>query len=210
MAAKGGGGWRRDRRGQRGVIAAPEATEASWIWMTKMHAVKGGCKHKDGPIFWLQVQLLNSYISIEMLLLINKTPQISAKSNHMDNAVVIVVSSSFAALLMLSIAFANVLDPMGTFVATWINPESFATEVGLAVPLLLPSLIYKKIVPSITKLLGFNRAKTTAAIAIGSLIPMGIYIKGCLDSTTASGTRAAAFMAPMPSFQWSILLLFPY
>ena len=75
MAAKGGGGWRRDCRGQRGVIAAPEATEASWIWMTKMHAVKGGCKHKDGPIFWWQVQLLNSYISIEMLLLINKTPQ---------------------------------------------------------------------------------------------------------------------------------------
>jgi hypothetical protein len=69
---------------------------------------------------------------------------------------------------MLSIAFANVLDPMGTFVfvATWINPERFATEVGLslAVPLLLSSLMYKKIVPSITKLLGFDITKTTIAI----------------------------------------------
>jgi tyrosine-specific transport protein len=117
----------------------------------------------------------------------------------MDNAVVNVVSSSFAALLMLSIAFVNVLDPMGTFVATWINPERFATEVGLAIPLLLSSLMYQKIVPSITKLLGFDRAKTTAAIAIGSLIPMGMYMMWCyaalgggLDGTTASGARAAA------------------
>jgi hypothetical protein len=71
MAAKGGGGWRRDCRGQRGVITAPKATEASWIWMTKMHGVKGGCKQEDGSVFWWQVQLLNSYTSIEMLLLIN-------------------------------------------------------------------------------------------------------------------------------------------
>ena len=110
---------------------------------------------------------MNSFTSIEMLLLINNK-KISAKSNHMDNDVVVVVSSSFAALLMLSIAFANVLDPMGTFVfvATWINPERFATEVGLslAVPLLLSSLMYKKIVPSITKLLGFDITKTTIAI----------------------------------------------
>ena len=80
-----------------------------------------------------------------------------------------VVSSSFAALLMLSIAFANVLDPMGTFVTTWTNPERFVTEVGLAVPLLLSSLMYKKIVPSITKLLGFDIAKTTIAIWLAML-----------------------------------------
>jgi hypothetical protein len=72
MAAKGGGGWRRDCRGQRGVIAAPEATEASWIWMTKMHAAKGGCKQEDGSVVWRWVQLLNSYFSIEMLLLIKQ------------------------------------------------------------------------------------------------------------------------------------------
>jgi hypothetical protein len=46
------------------------------------------------------------------------------------------------------------------------------------------------------------------AIAIGSLIPMGMYMMWCytalgggLDSTTASGARVAAFTVPTPSFQ---------
>ncbi len=34
MVAKGGGGYRRDCHGQRGVIVASEVAEASWIWTT--------------------------------------------------------------------------------------------------------------------------------------------------------------------------------
>ncbi len=53
MAVKvGGGGLRRDYCGQRGVIAASEATEASWIWTTKMHATEGGGKQENGSVFW--------------------------------------------------------------------------------------------------------------------------------------------------------------
>jgi hypothetical protein len=37
MAAKGGSGRRRDCHGQRRLMAALEAAEASWIWATKMH-----------------------------------------------------------------------------------------------------------------------------------------------------------------------------
>ncbi len=58
MVVKGGGGQRRDYRGQRGVIAALEAEDATWIWTTKMHATEGGCKQEDGSIFWWQWQLL--------------------------------------------------------------------------------------------------------------------------------------------------------
>jgi hypothetical protein len=58
MAAKGGSHQQRDCSDQRGVIAASEATEASWIWKTKMHAAEGGGMWEDGSIFWRQRQLL--------------------------------------------------------------------------------------------------------------------------------------------------------
>jgi hypothetical protein len=85
------------------------------------------------------------------------------------NAVVMVVFSSFATLLMPSMA--NVVDPVGTFLTPGTNPDGFSAAVS-AVPLLLSSLMYQNIVPSISKLLDFNRTKTTIAIAIGSAIPM--------------------------------------
>jgi hypothetical protein len=51
-AVKGGSGRRRDYCGQRGVIPALEAAEASWIWMTKMHATESSSKQDDGSVFW--------------------------------------------------------------------------------------------------------------------------------------------------------------
>ncbi len=48
MVVKGGNGRRRDYRGQRGVIAALEAAETSWIWTTKMHVTEGSRKQEDG------------------------------------------------------------------------------------------------------------------------------------------------------------------
>ncbi len=84
------------------------------------------------------------------------------------NAIVMVMFLSFAALLMPSIA--SISDPVGTFLAPGTNPRGFASAVGSAVHLLLSSLMYQNIVPSIMKLLDFDRAKTTTAIAIGSLI----------------------------------------
>ena len=84
------------------------------------------------------------------------------------NAIVLVMFLSFAALLMPSIA--SISDPVGTFLVPGTNPGGYASAVGSVVPLLLPSLMYQNIVPSIMKLLDFDRAKTTAAVAIGSLI----------------------------------------
>jgi hypothetical protein len=65
MAVKGGGGQRRDYRGQRGVIAASEVAEASWIWTIKMHATEGGSKQEDGSIFlWQWQQILIRYLGL--------------------------------------------------------------------------------------------------------------------------------------------------
>ena len=122
---------------------------------------------------------------------------------------IMVVFSSFATLLMLSIA--NVLDPIGTFLALGTNPNGFVMAVGSAVPLLvLSSLMYQNIVPSITNQLDFNRATTTATILIRSLIPVGMYIAWCygthwddFDGTTACSTGAATFS--QRSQHWSCL-----
>jgi tyrosine-specific transport protein len=116
------------------------------------------------------------------------------------NAAVIVLFSSFATLLLPSLA--HVSDPMGTILAPGNSPDGLATAAALAIPLLLSSLAYQNIVPSITKLLDFDRTKSTIAVAVGSFIPMAMYIAWCyavlgggLDSSTSSDAGAAAFTA---------------
>mmetsp|Transcript_22717 Transcript_22717/g.40682 ORF Transcript_22717/g.40682 Transcript_22717/m.40682 type:complete len:510 (-) Transcript_22717:76-1605(-) len=116
------------------------------------------------------------------------------------NAAVMVLFSSFASVLLPSVA--HISDPVGTLLAPGTNPDGFATAIAAAVPLLLSSLTYQNIVPSITKLLDFDRTKSTIAIAIGSAIPMIMYIAWCycvlgggLDNSMASGAGAAAFTA---------------
>jgi hypothetical protein len=98
------------------------------------------------------------------------------------NAVVVVVFSSFAALLMPSMT--NVVDPMGTFFTPGTNPDGFSAVVS-AVPLLLSSLMYQNIVPSISKLLDFNRTKTTIACYAD--------LGGGLDNSIGSSAGAIAF-----------------
>lgn len=90
------------------------------------------------------------------------------------NAACLVLFSSFASLLLPSMA--NVSDPVGTFLAPGTNTDGFAAAAAAAVPLILSSLTYQNIVPSITKLLDFDRTKSTIAVAIGSFIPMAMYI----------------------------------
>lgn len=116
------------------------------------------------------------------------------------NAAVMVVFSSFAALLLPSVS--SVSDPMGTLLTPGVFPDDFGAALAAAVPLLLSSLVYQNIVPSITKLLDFDRTKSAIAIAVGSFIPMAMYLAWCyaslgggLESSTSSGAGAAAFTA---------------
>jgi tyrosine-specific transport protein len=115
------------------------------------------------------------------------------------NAAVFVLFASFASVLLPSMAH---IDPIETFRAPAVNHDGFAAAAATAVPLLLSSLTYQNIVPSIAKLLDFDRTKTTLAIAIGSFVPMVMYEAWCLavlggglDNSAASGAGAAAFVA---------------
>jgi len=126
------------------------------------------------------------------------------QTNHglekIANVAVMVLFSSFASLLLPSLA--NVADPMGTLLAPGTNPEGFGPAASAAIPLILSSLTYQNIVPSITKLLDFDRTKSSVAIALGSFLPVAVYIAWCfaalgggLDNSTTSGAGGAAFTA---------------
>jgi len=116
------------------------------------------------------------------------------------NVAVMVLFSSFASLLLPSLA--NVHDPVETFLAPGTYPEGFPAAMSTAIPLILSTLIYQNIVPSITKLLNFDRTKSTIAIALGSFIPMAMYVAWCfavlgggLDNSLSSGAGGAMFAA---------------
>lgn len=116
------------------------------------------------------------------------------------NAAVMVLFSSFAALLLPSLA--NVHNPMDTFLAPGTHPEGFSAAISATIPLILSTMIYQNIVPSITKLLDFDRTKSTVAIALGSFLPMLMYVAWCfavlgggLDNSLSSGAGGAMFAA---------------
>ncbi len=126
------------------------------------------------------------------------------QTNHglekIANAAVLVLFSSFATLLLPSLA--NVSDPMGTLLAPGTSPEGFGPAAAAAIPLILSSLTYQNIVPSITKLLDFDRTKSSVAIALGSFLPVAVYIAWCfaalgggLENLTTSGAGGAALTA---------------
>ena len=116
------------------------------------------------------------------------------------NVAVMLLFSSFASLLLPSLA--NVADPIGTITYEGTNPDGLISTVSAAVPLILSSLTYQNIVPSITKLLDFDRTKSSVAITLGSFLPVAMYISWCyatlgggVDNLTTSGAGAAALAA---------------
>jgi len=70
---------------------------------------------------------------------------------------------------------------------------SFLTEIGAAAPILVSAMVFQNIVPSITKLLNYDRKKTILAIVLGSFLPMVIYLAwvyGVLSGAVSTDTSA--------------------
>lgn len=87
--------------------------------------------------------------------------------------------ASFAGLLLPGLA--AVQDPMATLMAPGVADNCLGSAAQLF-PILLLSLVYQNIVPSVTKLLNYDRKKTTASLAIGSFIPFAMYVAWCFAS----------------------------
>jgi len=129
------------------------------------------------------------------MIAVNSVTQTNEGLKSVANAAVMVLFTSFASLLFPSLT--QVQDPIFTLLAPGNHPEGVTAGVSAALPLLFSVLIFQNIVPSLAKLLDFDRTKTTASIAIGSAIPMFMYIAWCyavlgggLDNSISGGNAA--------------------
>jgi tyrosine-specific transport protein len=91
-----------------------------------------------------------------------------------------------------------VQDPWGTLTAPGIDAS--LSSVGQVVPIILLSLVYQNIVPSVTKILNYDRKKTVASLSLGSFIPLAMYLLFCfaslgggLDVSSAGGPLMTLF-----------------
>ena len=57
--------------------------------------------------------------------------------------------------------------------------DSFYTDLSTFSPVLLTTRVYQNIVPTITKMLQYDRRNDTAASSFGSIIPMVMYFMFC-------------------------------
>ncbi|KAL3800989.1 hypothetical protein ACHAWO_007098 [Cyclotella atomus] len=146
-----------------------------------------------------------------LLLLVAFCTQKTCGIETIANMAVMVLFASFASLLLPSLAHVHPLfeafAASSSAATTTTMPDgSLASALSATIPLIVSTMIYQNIVPSITKLLDFDRTKSTIAIALGSLLPMLMYVAWCfavlgggldtsLENNGVGGAMFAAFTA---------------
>lgn len=83
---------------------------------------------------------------------------------------------SFGGLLLPGLA--SVSDPLQTLLQSGVA-QDFGASVSQTAPVILMALVYQNIVPSIVKILDYDRTKTVAALSFGSFLPMCLYVAFC-------------------------------
>lgn len=101
---------------------------------------------------------------------------------------------SFGGLLIPGLA--GVSDVVGTILQPGLAPE-FGPALSECAPIILMSMVFQNIVPTVTKLHDYDRTKTAASIVLGSFLPLVMYLSWCLAclgggiDTTTLGTSGS-------------------
>ena len=119
--------------------------------------------------------------------------QTTERLSGFASVAVAVLFASFAGMMLPGLA--GVSDPMGTLLAPGTATAGEALgSAAIAAPIFIQCMIYQNIVPSVTKILGFDRTKSAAAIFLGSLIPIIMFMAFCfavlgggLDNSMSGG-----------------------
>jgi tyrosine-specific transport protein len=101
--------------------------------------------------------------------------QTFAALSSIASVLVVGLFASFAGLLLPGLANLET-GPLELLLNT---PGTSSDILGSAcqlAPIVLMSLVYQNIVPTVTKMLDYDRAKSMAAIALGSFVPLGMYV----------------------------------
>jgi tyrosine-specific transport protein len=100
--------------------------------------------------------------------------------SQVSSMCVTLLFATFAAIVIPGMA--AVSDPMGTLTASTTSPDNVMGASMEAAPVILIAMIYQNIVPTVVKLLDYDRAKVTAALITGSFIPLVMYLCWCYTS----------------------------
>lgn len=86
---------------------------------------------------------------------------------------------SFTGLLLPGLA--NVHDPVSVFTTPGTSSDVL-TGISQAAPIILMTCVYQNIVPSVTKILDYDRTKVVTAMVLGSAIPLCMFLAWCYAS----------------------------
>ena len=98
---------------------------------------------------------------------------------------------SFAGLVLPGLA--SIHDPVATFMTpgtTPIGSDDFSASLSTFAPIALMALVYQNIVPTITKVLNYDRKQVVPAIMLGSFIPMLMYVSYCFVEIGTDGVAS--------------------
>jgi len=122
------------------------------------------------------------------------TTQPAHRLSALSSLCVAVLFGSFAGLLLPGLA--SIPDPLAVFAAPGTAPECYTCLAHIA-PIILMSMVYQNIVPTVTKLLDYDRRKTASAIVLGSGIPLAMYVSWCLAGVGGGVDLSVATAGPL-------------
>ena len=149
--------------------------------------------HIGLPIFSIMwVTVLGSVVASQRLERLSKVASM----------LVMGLFGTFAALLLPGLA--HLSDPMAVFTAapTLEGGTEIVEGIFRMAPVVITTLVFQNIVPSITRLLDYDRAKITSALVAGSFIPLVMYFSWCMtmlgggivdDGLVSGGLLLSAF-----------------
>lgn len=115
-----------------------------------------------------------SYVYSGLLVYLVSTQSLKNLS-RVASILVIGLFATFASLLLPGLA--NVFDPLSVFT---LPPQLPIEEIGdgvlLMTPVVVSVLVFQNIVPTITRLLDYDRTKVVTALTVGSFIPLLMYM----------------------------------
>jgi hypothetical protein len=98
--------------------------------------------------------------------------------SQVASILVIGVFASFAGLVLPGLA--HVTDPLAVLSSGPAADVDLASSVLQMTPVFVTTLVYQNIVPTVTRILGYDRRKVVSAITLGSLFPLLIYMAWCV------------------------------
>lgn len=120
-----------------------------------------------------------------------RATQSGESMSKIASVTVMVLFTSFFGLLVPGLA--NVHDPVGTFLTPG-TADGLVAGISQALPIILTTTVYQNIVPSVVKILDYDRTKSVAAISLGSFLPLCLYLAWCFASIGGGADASGALL----------------